>query len=142
MTDLSGVEILQIKMACAEQITKFAALNDACNYPQLAAMFIEKGVFARPSQPDNHLIGRSEILQAFNSRPRRNTVHLVSNVVVDVIDSERALAHSRIVLYAAPYGTTVAEAPVLIGAFSDELVLENGVWLFASRLGKVEMIFE
>lgn len=142
MSNLTTIEVLQIQMACTQQINKFAALNDAGYYPQLAAMFIQKGVFARPSQPDSPLVGREEILQAFNGRPKRKSVHLVSNIFIDVIDASHARAQSRITLFAARAGTTVAQGPHLVGCFDDEFVLVDGLWLFASRLGRIEMKFD
>lgn len=135
-------DVLQIQMACTQQINKFAALNDAGEFHQLVEMFTPDGVFARPSQPDSPLVGRHCILQAFNDRPKRHSVHLVSNIFVDVVDASHARAFSRITLFASPAGTNVAQGPHLIGCFEDEFVLVDGHWLFASRLGKVEMKFD
>lgn len=130
-----------IEHACARLIKRFALLNDAGDYAGLAAMFTENGVFARPSAPNDPICGRQNILRAFQSRPRRLSRHLTSNIVIDVLGPTEARAVSYIVLYAsADEGDApLATAPHLIGAFRDKLVLLDGQWLFSERLGQVDL---
>lgn len=142
MDDLTPLERLLIQQACQQQIYRFAALNDAGDYRALADLFVAQGSFARPSQPDAPVVGREAIFAAFCARPQRASVHLVSNVVVDVLSATEASAHSRILLFAAPPGEILAQPPFLIGSFSDRLILDEGHWRFASRQGRIEMQFE
>ncbi len=50
--DVSDLERLLIIEACQRQIIRYARLNDAADFENLAALFTEGGVFARPSEPD------------------------------------------------------------------------------------------
>jgi len=142
MDDLSALDRLLIQQACQQQINRFAALNDAGDYRALADLFVEHGSFARPSQPDTPIVGREAIFTAFCARPPRTSVHIVSNVLVEVLSATAASAHSRILLFAAPPGEIQAQSPLLIGSFSDQLVLDAGHWRFASRQGRIELRFD
>ena len=135
---LTELERLLIEQACTRQINRFAYHNDRGEHEALARMFAPDGTFARPSKPNEVLVGREAILAAFTQRPPRKAVHLVSNVVVDIASAISARATSRIVLYAAGLAASIPEAPWLIGHFEDELVLAGGEWLFASRRGGID----
>ncbi|NLB57052.1 MAG: nuclear transport factor 2 family protein [Gammaproteobacteria bacterium] len=130
-------------VACEQLIRRFAWLNDAGQYEQLAALFTDDGLFARPSPPAAPVLGREAILASFQARPPRYTRHVVSNILVDVIGGDRAVALSTVVLYVAdhcegepPYPST---GPVMVGSFEDALVKRDGRWLFASRFGSLAL---
>lgn len=128
-----------IEHACERQIKKFATLNDAGDYEALAELFTDDGVFARPSNPDAPVKGKAAILSAFKSRPSKVSTHFVCNTVVDLVSATEVKASSYILLFSAfaDVVPAVAEAPHLVGAFSDTMVLQNGVWLFRERLGSI-----
>ena len=138
MCQVTETQKVLIEHACTKQIIKFASLNDANAYDELVKLFTEQGEFARPSRPSDVVVGRAAILEAFQQRPLRKSVHVVSNIIVNVINSTEATASSLIVLYSAASGE-IAELPVLIGGFEDRLTLTDGEWLFASRRGRIEL---
>lgn len=140
MSDISPETRLQIEQAVERQIRRFAAFNDAQDHASLVALFTEDGAFARPTEPDAVIHGRSAILDFFVSRPARLTRHLMVNTVVEVASEQEASAKSTVVLYVGDTSTSPASiAAVLVGAFDDVLRKENGEWLFVSRLGSLAM---
>lgn len=141
MNEAELMNEMRIEHACTRLIKRFALLNDAGDYENLAAMFTDDGVFARPSAPNDPIHGRLNILRAFQARPRRLSRHLTSNIVIDVLSATEAQATSYIVLYAsaAEGEVPVASPPHLIGTFRDKLRLVKGLWLFSERLGQVDL---
>jgi ketosteroid isomerase-like protein len=137
---MSNVEDI---VACEQLIRRFAWLNDAGHYEQLAALFTEDGLFARPSQPDTPVFGREAILAAFLARPPRYTRHVVSNILVDLIGGDRAVALSTVLLYVADHSDGApphpSTGPVMVGTFEDALVKRDGNWFFASRFGSLAL---
>jgi hypothetical protein len=110
-----------------QRIRRFAMLNDAHDHDGIAALFTADGSFARPSDPDAPVIGPEAIRTFFRERPRRETRHVMANTVVDFASETQASAHSYVVLYLAD--------KVLVGDFHDQLVLQDGEWMFAQRRG-------
>jgi len=139
---LTLVERAAIGWECERMIHHYAMLNDAGDFPAMAAMFTEDGVFARPSQGDVLIRGRAAILAAYTSRPARFTRHLITSVVVTVEDEDNARAHSYLSLYTGQAGEGLprpAEPVYLIGDFKDRFVRQEGVWKFGERLGSLAL---
>lgn len=109
------------------QIRRFAMLNDAHDHDGLAAMFTDDGRFARPTEPDQPIIGRDAIRMFFRDRPKRMTRHVMANTLVDIVSDHEVRAHSYVLLHMADR--------TLVGDFFDRLVLQDGLWLFADRRG-------
>jgi hypothetical protein len=87
-----------IELACARLLNLFTTLNDAGHYEELVKLFAEDGQFARPMAPDAFTTGRENIRESFESRrSERISRHLLSNIVIDVVDENtakgRAYAH-------------------------------------------------
>ncbi|MFW2851962.1 nuclear transport factor 2 family protein [Sphingomonas sp. TX0543] len=120
---------IAIEWACTTLINRYALLNDAARWEEVAAMYAQDGSMTRPTAPDAPIVGRSAILAAFQARPPRTTRHVVANVVVDVIDETHATASSAMLLFTAP------DAAPLVGGFEDRLVLTHEGWRFAERRG-------
>ncbi len=132
-----------IEHRCIQLVNRFALLNDACDYEGLVALFTEDGVFARPTIPDQPMVGRAVILEQFRKRPPRTLRHLMANVVIDVQSATRATGVCYMILYAGPppaegeKGPPKTDSTPLIGAFHDEFVKVDGQWLFAKRQGSL-----
>jgi hypothetical protein len=139
---LTSIERAAIAWECERLIHLYAMLNDAGDFPAMAEMFTEDGVFARPSQGDVLIRGQAAILAAYASRAPRFTRHLITSVVVTVEDDENARAHSYLSLYTGQAGSAVpraAEPAYLIGDFKDRFVRRNGAWKFSERLGSLAL---
>jgi len=140
---ITDAERIAAEWACERLIRRFALLNDAGEYEELVALFAEDGSFARPTDPDNPVVGRQAILDFFRTRPKRTTRHLMSNVVVDVAeDGATARSVSYVTLYSGPAGGALpvpADPVQLVGAYHDKLVLTDAGWRFAERRGSVAL---
>ena len=138
MTAPTDAERLAIEHACERQIRRFAFFNDAQQHQELVALFTEDGSFARPTEPDAVIHGRTAILNFFTSRPARMTRHLMCNTVVEVQSADEASAYSTVLLYIADESMSPAGlAATLIGGFADTLRKVDGEWLFDARRGSL-----
>jgi hypothetical protein len=131
-----------IEADCERLIKRYVNLNDAQDWPAVAALYTEDAVFRRPSGGDP-IHGRAAILASFRARPPRAQRHLMANVVVEVDDADHARAFSVIVLYQgdpAPAGELPAMDPnsPLVGTFTDRLVRTGEGWRFAERVGRLD----
>lgn len=137
-------ETQSIELACSKLCNQFAVFNDAGNYNDLAALFIEEGRYARPTDPDNFVSGRAAILAAFKARPKdKITRHLISNIVVTVTSPTTAQGLCYVTLFngstsnpAEKFGFK-ANSAVLIGEYHDEFVLTEAGWKFSQRGGRL-----
>jgi ketosteroid isomerase-like protein len=132
-----------IEIDCERLIKRYVNLNDAQDWPAVAALYTEDARFARPSQPGVFVVGRETILASFLARPARAQRHVIANVVVDVEDADHVRAFSVIVLYmgdAADDGGLPVQDPKspLIGTFTDRLVRTRDGWRFAERVGGLD----
>ena len=132
-----------IEADCERLIKLYVNLNDAQDWPAVAALYTEDARFARPSQPGVFIEGRAAILASFLARPARAQRHVIANVVVDVEDADHARAYSVIVLYmgdAQEGGGLPVQDPKspLIGTFTDRLVRSRDGWRFAERVGGLD----
>lgn len=119
---------IDIEHACAKLIARYANLNDEARWEDIAALYAQDGSMTRPTAPDDPIVGRQAILEAFTARPARQTRHICSNVVIDVISENEATGTSAMALF-------MPGAAPKLGSFHDRFVLEGGRWLFAERRG-------
>jgi hypothetical protein len=131
-----------IEQDCERLIKLYVILNDAQDWPAVAALYTADARFARPSKPDVIVEGRAAILASFTARPPRAQRHVMANIVVDVEDADNARAFSVIVLYqgepADPGELSAMSGPPLIGTFTDKLVRTGEGWRFAGRFGALD----
>jgi hypothetical protein len=90
-------------------------------------MFTLDGSFTRPTDPENPLEGRERIRLFFGDRAKRQTRHIMSNTVVDVVSDDEAHARSYVLLSSGDNGEQR-----LVGQFTDVLRREGDRWLFHS----------
>ena len=132
-----------IEIDCERLIKLYVNLNDAQDWPAVAALYTEDARFARPSQPGVFIEGREAILESFLARSARAQRHVIANTVVDVEDANHARAFSVIVLYQGDVAepgelpTMSANSP-LVGTFTDRLVRTVEGWRFAERVGGLD----
>lgn len=140
---MTEAERRAIEADCERLIKRYVNLNDAQDWPAVAALYTVDARMGRPSQPGTFVEGRAAILAAFQARPPRAQRHQVSNIVVDVESADEAGAFSVIVLYQgdpAPDGALPAmsaSAP-LVGWYRDRLVRTTEGWRFAERIGGLD----
>jgi len=128
--------------ACTRLIYEYARLNDLGRWEEVAALFTEDGIMARPGAPDVEIVGRGLILAAFLARPARASCHFCTNIVVTVDSATSASATSLIQLFTGAVGAE-GGLPVLdagapkIGAYNDRFTLTPDGWRFAARRGRM-----
>jgi hypothetical protein len=130
-----------IEADCERLIKHYVNLNDAQDWPAVAALYTEDAVFRRPSGGEA-IAGREAILASFLARPPRVQRHVIANVVVDVDDADHARSFCAILLY---QGDPVSEGlpamsanSPLVGWFRDRLVRTAEGWRFAERVGGLD----
>lgn len=135
-------EIEQIVM---RMLVRYAQLNDAHQWDDLAAMFTLDGRYIRPSAPDDVIVGRNAILNELKSRPPAATRHIVSNVLVEVEHPAHLTAQSTVLLFrgepAAPGSGELPKMQAgcpLVGTFQDVIVMEPKGYFFAERRGGLD----
>ncbi len=145
MTDLTEAERALIEHRCTRLVNQFALHNDANEFEAMCSLFTEDGVFARPTIPDQPMIGRAVILEQFRKRPPRTIRHGMVNTVITVKSATEATGVCYILLWSGP-GREPGDAkpakvdgPMLIGAFNDRFVKQGDDWLFAERLGSLAL---
>lgn len=132
-----------IEHDCERLIRRYVNLNDAQDWEAVAHLYTEDARFARPSKPDEFIIGREAILASFRARPARAQRHVIANTVVDVEGPATARAFSVIVLYqgepaiGGELPAMSASSPI-VGTFRDLMVLTEDGWRFAERIGGLD----
>lgn len=119
-----------IEQDCARLINHYANLNDAARWEEAAALFAADGAMARPTAPDELIVGREAILAAFRARPPRDARHVLSNIVIEVESADAATGTSTMLLF------TGFGAP-LVGSYRDRFVRTDEGWRFAQRRGQL-----
>ena len=130
-----------IEADCERLIKHYVNLNDAQDWPAVAALYTEDAVFRRPSGGEA-IVGREAILASFIARPPRVQRHVIANVVVEADDADHARAFCAILLYQGDpvsegLPTMSANSP-LVGTFTDRLVRTPEGWRFAERVGGLD----
>jgi ketosteroid isomerase-like protein len=141
---MTETERLLIEQACARVVVQFSNFNDMRDYEALCSLFTEDAAFARPTDPGNYLNGRDHILAAFKARPNdRITRHLISNIVIDVVDGSHAKGACYATLFMAladaepaMFGVK-ASASQLIGEFDMDFRLTRDGWKIARQGGRI-----
>jgi hypothetical protein len=141
---MDTLQRLAIEQACAKLMNQFAVFNDHGRFADLAELFADNGVYARPIAPDALIEGRANIRATFEGRPKDKVFrHLISNILIDVQSPERATGSCYALLYSG-----VADKPAekfglqadplkLIGEYSDEFELTPAGWKFSARRGRI-----
>lgn len=140
---MSPLEKMNIERECARLISRYAYLNDARAFDELASLFSDDGVLYRPASPDKPVSGREAILAAFKTRPvDAMTFHLCTDVMIDVEDDSNAVGRSRVLLLAATRASQAGALPTEVrppvpGTFTDRFVLTESGWKFSERRGSL-----
>ena len=137
---MTPIDRMLIEHSCQKLILQYARLNDEGRWEDVAALYTDDATFARPSAPQELLVGKAAILESFKSRGHRITQHIVTGTLVDVVDHQTATAISTLQLF---IGEETDGAPVpahklatpFLGEFHDRLTLTEEGWRFTQRRG-------
>jgi uncharacterized protein (TIGR02246 family) len=127
----------EAKLAIQRVITDYTARLDAEDFDGYAALFAKDGTWQNgetvrhgPEEIKAMLVG------LYGTPPpgfvNMESYHLVSNIEVDMIDSDHARAHSRHLLIMRDENGD--PRPALAGRYEDEFVREDGQWKILHRV--------
>jgi hypothetical protein len=133
-----------IEQACNKLINLYYHYNDQGDFKAVSELFTENGSFARPTDPENFTTGKQNILAAYEKRPRdRIARHVISNIIINVIDEEHATGTCYATLFMAPIDAEKATFGVkanpsqLVGEFELEFELTSDGWRISRQTGRV-----
>ena len=123
------------RRACERLMLRYAHTIDHGDFDTFANLFARDG---RLSTPERTLEGREAIREAMRRRPPSLVSrHVITNIVVDLIDERNAAGLCYLVLFrdtrGDPERTSSLAGPALIGDYTDRFVLTEQGWRFASR---------
>jgi SnoaL-like domain len=130
-----------IEWDCTRLVIDFYKFLDEKRYSELAALFAEDGSWTRLGR---ELIGPRAIVEAMNDREDWLTVHVVTNIRIDVIDGDHADTTQYITLYRhegwdAKDGPAPVVPPLGVLRHRDKLVRRNGTWKFKQKTSRAMM---
>lgn len=123
--------MLEEKDAIREVLAEYCFCLDGERFAEMAALFTPDGTWHTDFGKG---VGRAGIVEHARSlhpvgSPRRRGVHLTTNVVIR-LDGDRAQVRSNwMVAQNGEAGPAVSSA----GGYADEMVKQDGRWLFAVR---------
>lgn len=140
---MDQVEEQLIKAQCQELILRFALLNDTQQYEELAALFVEDGVFFRPLKPNNGLAGRRAIFEDLNAKPTGlKSFHVCTNILISVQSATQASGLTYFTVYLGSQRPSEQGQPepfegkIYVGQYIDEFRRYDRQWYFQSRRGR------
>lgn len=142
MMNPDRIEQTVIQWECQQLLNRVVSLTDRQDWEALANCYAEDAVLSRPSDPDNPIQGRQAILESFKARPPRTSGHMVGNAVFTLHSKEHVESVSRVWLVTGPASDSlpvVANGPLLVGTFIDQLKWNGQRWLVAHRDGSMEL---
>jgi 3-phenylpropionate/cinnamic acid dioxygenase small subunit len=120
------------KDAIRELMAEYCFRLDDGRYDDMAALFTEDGTWDTAFGKATGRTAIAELARGLRARAGENrprAVHLVTNVVI-VLDGARAQVRSNwMVMQNSPAGPKIGSG----GAYLDEIVQQNGHWLFGYR---------
>ncbi len=134
----------EIQWACQLVVLEVANAMDSGEDERIVNFFTADCEFVRPSTfPNNPLRGPEGILAALNARPEGYTTrHICTNILVEVIDEDKAIARSYFSHYGGCANSRATTAVPLDGAlrsvgdYTDHLVKTPTGWRVAKRVGQ------
>jgi len=138
------IEDAVMQWECQQLLNQMTNLMDQQQWHALAMCYTEDAILSRPSDPSNPIRGREAILESFIARPPRTSGHSLVNSVFSITSKDEITAESRVWLISGPADESspvVANSPLLIGSFTDQIKRQDNKWLVARRDGSVEIKF-
>jgi ketosteroid isomerase-like protein len=143
MNTMTPEEKIAIEWECGQLSLRFMALNDQQDWTAMCALLTEDATFARPTDPDNPVTGRTEIRAAFDARPAgRITRHICTNLIIEARSPTEASGTMYALLFTGAADKrgkigVIADDRQLIGEFYDDYVRTAEGWRIARRSGKI-----
>jgi ketosteroid isomerase-like protein len=135
---MDAVEQLHIERACERLINRYCHLIDHGQASQVADLFVDDGVWANPEVTRD---GRAAIAKGFGARQAngaRQSRHVCSTAVIEVIDNANARGVTYLTLYRHDGEPGRASSPLdgqpdVVGEYRDLFVRTSDGWRFKRR---------
>lgn len=131
---MDELERMQAEHACARLCTAFHVYIDSYQHEKIPPLFAEDAVFHHMTS--GVLRGREEFAAYLDTKSTWPVVrHVITNVLIDVIDSENATGTAYLtVFYAEPTATpAVLEPPIILVTYEDRFRRTAEGWKFSER---------
>ncbi|MBN8832621.1 MAG: nuclear transport factor 2 family protein [Sphingomonadales bacterium] len=130
-----------VEQSCGALPQLYARYADMGDAEALASLFCEDGVYIRPFEENAPIVGRDQIYAMFAERAPRLGRHIVSNILVDVIDSHHATGTNYMTVMSTNGGNAPPQESnaVFVGECADEYRLTSDGWKFAKRAGMIAL---
>lgn len=131
---MEALERLQIEQACARLVVGYAVHLDAGEHDAFVELFAEDAVWTL--QSTGPMRGRGAIRDYLKRRnPATRSRHVVTNILIDVNDSENAQGRSYTTAYHHTGGEPVAPLglPAFIAESRERFVLTTAGWRISAR---------
>jgi hypothetical protein len=133
-----------IEWDCIKVLTRFYDLFDRWDYKGMAALYSPDGRWYRAGK---ELVGREAILAELGLRSKAQKVrHILSNLLVDVVDEKHALLRSYLTVYrhenCVPSDREVLiHAPSLVLLVTANFEKTSDQWLISNQAMQREFVF-
>ena len=121
----------RVRADCQEFIARFYHYLDGREYEPLSVLFAPEGLWSRQGK---QLHGPVAVLEELRRRPATMvTRHVVSNLIVDIQDTQHVHVQCYVTLYysdtgAPPQSPVRMTGPACVFTYHDELVATEGTW--------------
>ncbi len=125
---------LAIEQACARLVTAFHVHIDAFEHDDVIDLFAPDAVWVHPMM--GLLNGHTAMRGYLDAKSRKPAaMHITTNILIQVIDENRAKGRAYYTLYYNGEGGIPATitGPTAIGQYTDEFVRTDAGWKFARR---------
>ncbi len=125
-----------IESACARLVYSYARAADFGDSAAASALFADDGVLEMPG--GKRFAGAAAIRQRLAEQPADQVSrHVISNLLIDALDENRARGFCYLTLYRGTRRDTVgplpSAVPFVIGHYEDEFARSGADWRFAAR---------
>jgi hypothetical protein len=126
-----------IEHECTKLLRQYCLFVDEYRHADVAALFAEDGLWETWKGP---LTGRAA-MQAYLDQKDRTpvTIHMVQNVIVDVVNDLEATGTSVFVYFGTDRKDAGATVPKVVGRYFDRFVKTSEGWRIAHR--RTDMTF-
>lgn len=132
MAEVDTKERLAIEAECARMVNQWMWCIDAAAHHEGSELFAPDGSFPHYGKP---YFGPEGVREMFTIRDNsRNTAHLVTNLLIDVIDADNAAGRgiSTIYIHGGPFDPATAAplSPVTVMGFDVPFTRTEAGWRF------------
>jgi hypothetical protein len=131
----------QIEWDCTQLLHCFYGYLDEKRYKEMVDLFVPEGAWVRLGE---ELRGPAAILEAMDGRVDWLTIHVVTNIRVNVVSLNEAQTIQYVTLYRQEgydpaKGPALVVPPIGVLRHADQLVRRNGEWKFLRKTSRALM---